>query len=58
MMKLQIQVKQKNIRIHNISELVKGFEPENDQDLKKLIANQVSQVKSLLELQVHITPVA
>ena len=38
--------------------LVKGFEPEDDQDLEKLIADQVSQAKSLLELQVHITSVA
>ena len=37
-------------------ELVKGFELEDDQDLEKLIADQVSQAKSLLELQVHITP--
>ena len=57
-MKLQIQAKQKNIGIHNILESVKGFEPEDDQDLEKLIADQVSQAKSLLELQVHITPVA
>ena len=57
-MKLQIQTKQKNIRTYNIPELVKGFEPEDDQDLEKLIADQVSQAKSLLELQVHVRPAA
>jgi len=35
-------------------ESAKGFEPEDDQDLEKLIADQVSQAKSLLELQVHV----
>ena len=35
-------------------ELMKRFEPENDQDLEKLIADQVSQAKSLLELQVYV----
>ena len=50
MMKLRIQAKQKNIGMYNIPESMKGFEPEDDQDLKKLIADQVSQAKSLLEL--------
>ena len=57
-MKLQIQAKQKNIGTYNIPESVKRFEPEDDQDLEKLIVDQVSQVKSLLELQVHVTPAA
>ena len=39
-------------------ESAKEFEPEDDQDLEKLIADQVSQAKSLLELQVHIIPAA
>ena len=38
--------------------LVKGFESEDNQDLEKLIVNQVSQAKSLLELQVYIIPAA
>ena len=58
MMKLRIQAKQKNIRMHNMPESAKGFEPEDNQDLEKLIADQVSQAKSLLELQVHVIPVA
>ena len=41
-MKLQIQAKQKNIRMHNMSKSVKGFELEDDQDLEKLIVDQVS----------------
>ena len=50
MMKLRIQAKQKNIGMHNMPESAKGFELEDDQDLEKLIADQVSQAKSLLEL--------
>ncbi len=57
-MKLRIQAKQKNIGMYNMLELAKGFELEDDQDLEKLIADQVSQAKSLLELQVHVTPAA
>ena len=58
MMKLRIQAKQKNIGTHNMPESAKGFKPEDDQDLEKLIADQVSQAKSLLELQVHVRPAA
>jgi len=59
MMKLRIQAKQKNIGTHNVSESAKGFDPEDDQDLEKLIADQVSQATRLLESQVHVVrPVA
>ena len=44
--------------MHNMPESAKKFELEDDQDLEKLIADQVSQAKSLLELQVHVIPVA
>ena len=57
-MKLRIQAKQKNIGTYNMPESVKEFEPEDDQDLEKLIVDQVSQAKSLLELQIHVTPAA
>ena len=54
MMKLRIQAKQKNIGTHNVSESVKGFDPEDDQDLEKLIADQVSQATRLLKSQIHV----
>ena len=38
-MKLQIQAKQKNIRIYNMFESVKEFELEDNQDLEKLIVD-------------------